>query len=94
MTVKVASTGWGGGGKAGLGWIFELLVGLEEALHTDILRSSILIIRKRQSGEFPSSLRSRQRSGDRDQNAGWGSLSPTLALEKSARIGHPASSVV
>jgi hypothetical protein len=58
----MASTGRGGGCKAGFGWIFELLGGLEEAWHTNILRCWSLIIRKRQCWELPSSLRSRQRS--------------------------------
>jgi len=84
MAVKVASTG---GGGANFGWIFELLVGLEEALHTDILRSSILIIRKRQSGEFPSSLRSRQRSGDRDQKERW--LGFVVSHISKSSVGHP-----
>ena len=65
MAVKVASTREGVGGGANFGWIFELLVGLEEALHIDILRSWSLIIRKRQYREVPSgsgSLNRDQRS--------------------------------
>jgi len=53
MAGIVVPTGWGGGVK-GFWLDFELLAGLEEALHTNILRSWSLIIRKRQYGEFPS----------------------------------------
>jgi hypothetical protein len=72
MAVKVASTREGVGGGANFGWIFDLLVGLEEAWHTDILRSWSRIIRKKAIKGQRSEIRT---------NAGWGSSFPTTPKE-------------